>query len=274
MNTNILVIGGTGKTGRRVVEQLKNKGIKPRIGSRNATPGFDWNDKSTWVKSLEGIERMYVTYYPDLAIPGAKEAIQSLTTLAKELGVKKVVLLSGKGEVEAEACEQIVANSGLEYTIVRASWFNQNWSESFFLDPILSGNVALPMSDVLIPYVDADDIAEVATEVLLNDNFNGEIIEVTGPELITFKDIVTTIGKVSKRELNFFPITLEQYVDGMRQMQLPEDVIWLIEYLFSHVLTNPNNQLISHDIERVLGRKATSFTKYAEETVKTGVWNP
>lgn len=274
MNTNILVIGGTGKTGRRVVEQLKNKGIKPRIGSRNATPSFDWNDKSTWVKSLEGIERMYVTYYPDLAIPGAKEAIQSLTTLAKELGVKKVVLLSGKGEVEAETCEQIVANSGLEYTIVRASWFNQNWSESFFLDPILSGNVALPMSDVLIPYVDADDIAEVATEVLLNDNFNGEIIEVTGPELITFKDIVTTIGKVSKRELNFFPITLEQYVDGMRQMQLPEDVIWLIEYLFSHVLTNPNNQLISHDIERVLGRKATSFTKYAEETVKTGVWNP
>ncbi len=274
MNTNILVIGGTGKTGRRVVEQLKNKGIEPRIGSRNVTPGFDWNDKSTWVKSLEGIERMYVTYYPDLAIPGAKEAIQSLTTLAKELGVKKVVLLSGKGEVEAEACEQIVANSGLEYTIVRASWFNQNWSESFFLDPILSGNVALPMSDVLIPYVDADDIAEVATEVLLNDNFNGEIIEVTGPELITFKNIVTTIGKVSKRELNFFPITLEQYVDGMRQMQLPEDVIWLIEYLFSHVLTNPNNQLISHDIERVLGRKATSFTKYAEETVKTGVWNP
>ncbi|TCP28127.1 uncharacterized protein YbjT (DUF2867 family) [Tenacibaculum skagerrakense] len=274
MNTTILVIGGTGKTGRRVVEQLKNKGIEPRIGSRNATPSFDWNDKNTWVKSLEGIERMYVTYYPDLAIPGAKESIESLTTLAKELGVKKVVLLSGKGEVEAEACEQIVANSGLDYTIVRASWFNQNWSESFFLDSILSGNVALPMSDVLIPYVDADDIAEVATEVLLNDDFNGEIIEVTGPELITFKDIIATIGNVSKRELNFLPITLDQYVAGMRQMQLPEDVIWLIEYLFSHVLTNPNNQLISHDIERVLGRKATSFTKYAEETVKTGVWNP
>jgi len=274
MNTNILVIGGTGKTGRRVVEQLKNKGIEPRIGARSAATGFDWNDKSTWEKTLEGIERMYVTYYPDLAIPGAKEAIESLTILAKELDVKKVVLLSGKGEVEAEACEQIVANSGLNYTIVRASWFNQNWSESFFLEPILSGNVALPMSDILIPYVDADDIAEVATEVLLNDDFNGEIIEVTGPELITFKDIVTTISNVSKRELNFLPITLEQYVDGMRQMQLPEDVIWLIEYLFSHVLTNPNNQLISHDIERVLGRKARTFTEYAVETVKTGVWNP
>ena len=132
---NILVIGGTGKTGRRVVEQLKNKGIEPRIGSRNASPSFDWDNKDTWIEILSGIEKMYVTYYPDLAVPGAKEAIESLTYLAKELGVKKMVLLSGKGETEAEACEKIAMNSGMDYTIVRASWFNQNWSESFFLDP-------------------------------------------------------------------------------------------------------------------------------------------
>ena len=151
---NILIIGGTGKTGRRVAEQLKKKGIEPRIGSRNALPSFDWDNKETWVKSLAGIEKMYVTYYPDLAVPGAKEAIESLTYLAKELGVKKMVLLSGKGETEAEACEAIVMNSGINYTIVRASWFNQNWSESFFLDPVISGEVALPMSDILIPFVD------------------------------------------------------------------------------------------------------------------------
>ncbi|MGC6432181.1 MAG: SDR family oxidoreductase [Jejuia sp.] len=273
MKSNILVIGGTGKTGRRVVEQLQNKGIEPRIGSRNASPSFDWDNKDTWVNALEGIERVYVTYYPDLAVPGAKEAIQSLTYLAKELGVKKMVLLSGKGETEAEACEKIVMNSGINYTIVRASWFNQNWSESFFLEPILSGEVALPMGDVLIPFVDANDIAEVATTVLLDDSYNGEIIEVTGPELITFKDIINMISKTSDRQLNFYDITLEQYVEGMKQMQIPGDVVWLIEYLFSHVLTNPNNQLVVHDIERVLGRKAKPFLEYAQETVKTGVWN-
>ncbi|CAL2079004.1 NAD(P)H-binding protein [Tenacibaculum sp. 190524A05c] len=273
MNTNILVIGGTGKTGRRVVEQLKNKGIEPRIGARSAATAFDWNDKSTWEKTLEGIERMYVTYYPDLAVPGAKEAVESLTYLAKELGVKKMVLLSGKGEAEAEACEAIVANSGLDYTIVRASWFNQNWSESFFLDSILSGDVALPMSDILIPFVDANDIAEVASEVLMNDNYNGQIVEVTGPELITFKDVVSTIGLATHKKFNFHEITLEQYLDGMRKAQIPADVVWLIEYLFSNVLTNPNNQLISTDIEKVLGRKAKTFTEYAVETAKTGVWN-
>ncbi|PIA77674.1 NmrA family transcriptional regulator [Gaetbulibacter sp. 4G1] len=273
MKTNILVIGGTGKTGRRVVEQLQNKGIEPRVGSRSATPSFDWDNKDTWVEALNGIEKMYVTYYPDLAVPGAKEAIQSLTYLAKELGVKKMVLLSGKGETEAEACEKIVIDSGMNYTIVRASWFNQNWSESFFLEPILSGEVALPMSDVLIPFVDANDIAEVAATVLLDDSYNGEIIEVTGPELITFKDIVDIISKTSNRSLNFYDITLEQYIDGMKQMQIPNDVVWLIEYLFSHVLTNPKNQLVVNDIERVLGRKAKTFLEYAQETAKTGIWS-
>lgn len=273
MKTNILVIGGTGKTGRRVVAQLQNKGIEPKIGSRNASPSFDWDNKDTWVEALSGIERMYITYYPDLAVPGAKEAIDSLTYLAKELGVKKMVLLSGKGEVEAEACEKIVMDSGIDYTIVRASWFNQNWSESFFLEPILSGEVALPMSDVLIPFVDANDIAEVAATVLLDDSYNGEIIEVTGPELITFKDIVYIISKASNRSLHFYDITLDQYIHGMKEMQIPTDVVWLIEYLFSHVLTNPNNQLVVNDIERVLGRKAKTFLEYAEETARTGIWN-
>ncbi len=273
MNSNILIIGGTGKTGRRVVEQLQKKGIQPRIGSRQATPSFDWDDKNTWIESLKGIEKMYITYYPDLAVPGAKEAIESLTYLAKELGVKKIVLLSGKGEVEAEACEAIVKNSGVEYTIVRASWFNQNWSESFFLDPILSEEVALPMSNVLIPFVDANDIAEVAATVLLDNDYNGKTIEVTGPELITFKDIIHTISTVTNRNLTFHEITLEQYIESMRQMQLPEDVIWLIEYLFSNVLTNPNNQKISNDIEQVLGRKARTFLEYARETAETEVWS-
>ena len=113
----------------------------------------------------------------------------------------------------------------------------------------------------------------MAATVLLDDTYNGEIIELTGPELITFKDIVNIISRVSNRKLNFYDITLEQYVEGMKQMQIPDDVVWLIEYLFSHVLTNPKNQLVVNDIERVLGRKAKPFAEYAQETAKTGVWN-
>ena len=163
---NILVIGGTGKTGRRVVESLNNQNHHVRVGSRSSYPPFDWDDPSTYAAALHGMDRAYIVYYPDLAVPGAKEAITTLTEVALKEGLEKVVLLSGKGETEAEACEEIVANSGLNYTLVRASWFNQNFSESFFLEPILAGHVALPMSEIQIPFVDVNDIADVVVKVL------------------------------------------------------------------------------------------------------------
>ena len=164
--TNYLVIVGTGKTGRKVVEGLQKAGQSVRIGSRNATPSFQWGDPTTWLAALEGIDRMYVVYYPDLAVPGAYEAISGLMEEAKKAGVEKVVLLSGKGETEAERCEQVVARSGMDYTLVRASWFSQNFSEYFFLDPILAGHVALPMADAQIPFVDTTDIADVVLAAL------------------------------------------------------------------------------------------------------------
>src|SRR6056297_4343210 len=143
MKNNYIIIGGTGKTGRKVVSNLREMKQTVTVGSRNGIPPFRWEDPSTWSKALEGIDKMYIVYYPDLAVPGAYEAIQKLTEVAKSAGVQKGVLLSGKGEQEAERCEQLIANSGMDYTLVRASWFSQNFSESFFIDPVLSGEVAL-----------------------------------------------------------------------------------------------------------------------------------
>ena len=271
--TNYLVIGGTGKTGRKVVEGLRKAGQSVRIGSRSATPSFQWGDPTTWPAVLEGIDRMYVVYYPDLAVPGAYEAISGLMEEAKKAGVEKVVLLSGKGETEAERCEQVVAKSGMNYTLVRASWFSQNFSEYFFLEPILAGHVALPMADAQIPFVDTTDIADVVLEALQDDAHNGKTYEITGPETLSFEEAVKVIGESSGREIAFQSITLEQYTEGMKAAGVPDDVVWLIGYLFQHVLTKAENQYVSHDIEKVLGRKATSFTKFAQEAAKTGVWN-
>ena len=183
---NILVLGGKGKTGRRVANRLVKKGQTVRIGSRSENPSFDWEDPWTWKGALQGMESVYITFQPDLAVPGAKEAIEGFTNLAVESGIRKVVLLSGKGEQEAEECERIVMNSGLDWTIVRASWFNQNFSESFFLDPILAGHVALPKNEAQVPYVDANDIADVVVASLLDDKHNSEIYELTGPRTLTF----------------------------------------------------------------------------------------
>ncbi|MEZ5024257.1 MAG: hypothetical protein R2728_13530 [Chitinophagales bacterium] len=127
MKSKILVIGGTGKTGRKVAQKLQELGQTVRIGSRQYQPAFDWEDETTWEKALEGMDKMYITHQPDLAVPGALEAIEVLTKLARKSGIKKMVLLSGKGEKIAELCEQVVINSGIDYTIVRASWFNQKF---------------------------------------------------------------------------------------------------------------------------------------------------
>lgn len=274
MKSNILVIGGTGKTGRKVVQKLQALNQNVRIGSRNTDPSFDWQNRNTWPAALEGMEKMYVTFQPDLAVPGALDAIEALTKQAKRSGIKKMVLLSGKGEREAELCEQVVIHSGIDYIIIRASWFNQNFSESFFLDPILAGHVALPQAEARVPYVDTDDIAEVAVEVLMNEKHNGQIYQLTGPRLLTFADVMKEIADATNRMIDFTPISLSAYTKMLEEFQVPADYIWLINYLFSEVLAAEGNDAITNDIENILGRQPKDFSKYVQETVKTGVWNP
>jgi len=273
MKNNILVIGGTGKTGRKVVQRLNALQQNVRVGSRNANPSFDWEKPDTWSAAMEGMEKMYVTFQPDLAVPGALEAIEALTKQAKHSGIKKIVLLSGKGEREAELCEQVVINSAIDHTIIRASWFNQNFSESFFLDPIIAGHVALPQAEAKVPYVDTDDIADVAVEVLMNDKHNGQIYELTGPELLTFPEVISEIAHATGRTIEFTPISLIAYTKMLEDFGVPSDYIWLINYLFTEVLAAKENEVITKDIEKVLGRQPKSFSEYVKETVATGVWN-
>jgi uncharacterized protein YbjT (DUF2867 family) len=270
---NILVLGGKGKTGRRVTNRLIKLGYNVRIGSRTENPAFDWGNPDSWPLALEGMDMVYITFQPDLAVPGALKAIKGFTAEAVKADLKKLVLLSGKGEKEAELCEQVVMNAGVDWTIVRASWFNQNFSESFFLDPILAGHVALPKNEALVPYVDVDDIADVVVAVLLSDVHNAKIYQLTGPRTLTFEQVTKEISKATGRDIQFEPITMDQYTSRLKEYQLPDDYIWLINYLFTEVLTE-SNSVVTNDVERVLGRKAKDFSEYTRDTATSRVWNP
>lgn len=270
---NILVIGGTGKTGSRVAENLTKQGHNVRVVGRRTVPAFDWEHPETYDAALIDIDRAYIVYYPDLAVPGAREAIGVLTEKALKAGLEKVVLLSGKGEKEAEACEEIVANSGLNYTLVRASWFNQNFSEGAFLESVLNGVVAMPMPEARIPFVDANDIADVVSKVLVDDSYNGQTITVTGPEKLTFKEVTGIMAEASGKDIAYVPISIDAFKEGMREAGLPDDYVWLFGYLFKEVLGNPENQDISDDVAKVLGRPAISFESYARKVAESGLWN-
>ena len=266
-----LVLGGTGKTGRRVAERLKAMGRDVRIGSRSRVPSFDWDNEKSWEASLKGVTAVYITYAPDLAMPGAKDAIQAFVDLAKRRGVKRLVLLSGRGEEEAQACERIVIAAGLEWTIVRASWFNQNFSEGAFVDMVLSGVITLPAGDQVEPFVDVDDIADVAAAALTEDHHHGQVYEVTGPRLMTLADVAADLSRATGREITYVDVPHDGFVAEVAASGAPKDVVWMLDYLFSTVLDGRNAPL-TDGIQRALGRPPKDFADYARDVAATGVW--
>lgn len=266
-----LVLGGTGKTGRRVAERLASRGVTTRIASRSASPSFDWNDQNTWDRVLDGVNAAYITYAPDLAIPGATEAIQTFVDKAVEQGVQRLVLLSGRGEEEAQRCERIVQEAGVDWTVVRASWFTQNFSEGEFLGMVLDGAITLPAADVAEPFVDADDIADVAVAALTEDGHNGEIYEVTGPRMLTFAEVAKEISRAAGREVQFIRISKEAFAGAITESGAPQEIAWLLNYLFDTVLDG-RNAYVCDGVRRALGREPTDFADYARRIAASGVW--
>jgi uncharacterized protein YbjT (DUF2867 family) len=268
----ILVLGATGKTGRRIVERLQARGVPTRIGSRSAQPPFDWEDRATWAPALRGVCALYITYYPDLAVPGAPDAVGVLARMAAEHGVQRLVLLSGRGEEEAQRSEEIVKQAGIEWTILRSSWFDQNFSEGFLLDSVLSGAVALPVGGVREPFVHADDLADIAVAALTEDGHGGRLYEVTGPRLMTFGEAVAEIAQAAGRDVRFDTVPMGAFTAELDRAGMSTDEVWLVNYLFSEVLDGRNESL-SDGVQRALGREPRDFSDYVAATAPTGVWN-
>jgi uncharacterized protein YbjT (DUF2867 family) len=270
-NKEILVLGGSGKTGRRIVERLQARHIPVRVGSRTAEPPFNWEDPSTWAPALLGATSAYISFFPDLAVPGAPEAIAAFTAQALDCGTRRLVLLSGRGEEEAQRAEQILQDSGADWTIVRCSWFMQNFSESFFLESVLAGEVALPVGNIPEPFVDAEDIADVAVAALTEDGHVGQLYELTGPRILSFEQAIAEIGQAAGRELHFKTVSMEAFAQALTAQGNPTDIVDFLGYLFSEVLDGRNAHL-TDGVERALGRKPRDFAEFARQTASTGIW--
>jgi len=266
-----LILCSSGKTGKRVVDRFRSAELTFRAGSRTSEIPFDWYDSATWQKALQGISSVYVVFYPDLAVPGATEIITNFTQSAKSCGVEHLVLLSGRGEEEAQTCEKIVMNSTVDWTIVRASWFAQNFSESFFLDDIIRGQVVLPFGDIKEPFIDADDIADIVFEALTDEKHKNQVYEITGSKLLTFREAILEIGEATNRKIDFQQVSMDDYVRLLTEAEVPHDYIALLKYLFTEVLDGRNSQ-ITDGVKRVLDREPHDFAEYARDTAATGIW--
>ncbi|MCR5883775.1 NAD(P)H-binding protein [Rhizobacter sp. J219] len=267
----ILVTGATGKTGSRIAARLRAMGVPVRAGSRSATPAFDWEAPTTWRAALEGVRAAYVSYQPDLAVPTALATVTAFFTLARELGVNTLVLLSGRGEREAEQAEDALRASGVDWTILRAAWFAQNFSEGLMLDPLLQGELALPVAEVREPFIDVEDIAEIAVQALTTDRHRQQLYEVTGPRSMSFAQAVHEIAQASGQPLRYTPVPNEAYRAALTAAQTPPAMTDLVMYLFETLLDG-RNERVTDGVQRALGRPARDFSEFARKAAAAGAW--
>ncbi|MBB3676406.1 NmrA family NAD(P)-binding protein [Modestobacter versicolor] len=270
-----LVTGGTGTTGSRIVQRLQARGEQVRVASRSSECVLDWADPATWDPALRGVTGVYLAYAPDLAVPGADATVAAFTRRAAAAGVQRVVLLSGRGEPGAQraeqAVQQVARGTGLACTVLRCSWFAQNFSEGQFAEAVAAGELALPVGDVVEPFLDADDIADAAVLALLDDGHAGRTYELTGPRALSFADVVREISAARGRPVVFRSVPLAAFRAELAGHGVPDDVLDLLAHLFTEVLDGRNSRP-TDGVQQVLGRPAGELADHVRRAATAGCW--
>ena len=266
----ILVIGATGKTGSRVARRLEDRGLPLRRGSRRSEIPFDWEEPATWAPALRGVARAYVTYFPDLAFPGAVGKLEAFTRVAAASGLDRIVLLSGRGEHHARLGEEVVRASGIPFTIVRAAWFAQNFSEGYLRDPILAGVLPMPGGVIADPIIDIDDIADVAVAALTEEGHTGQLYEVTGPRLMTFAEMAGALSEATGRTIRHVPITFEDFHANVAASG--GDFVADVFTAIARETLDGRNAHTTDGVEHALGRKPRDFSAFASAAASSGAW--
>ncbi|WP_212817633.1 NAD(P)H-binding protein [Polymorphospora rubra] len=270
-NTPITVIGGTGKTGRRVVAQLRRAGHEPRAASRSAATRFDWTDRDTWPAAVEGAGAVYVTPYD----PGDGDLLKAFTDVAVHAGVRRLVLLSAREWVDihdtaALAREDAVRDCGADWTILRPTWFAQNFSEEpFFSDGVRAGELAHGTGDGRHPFVDVEDIAAVAVAALTGEGHGGRTYDLSGPRALTVAEALAEISTAADRPIRPVPLPLQAYREHLTGLGYPQEAAAGVAGL-SALIRDGDDAYVSDGVWRALGRPARDFADYVAATDWTG----
>ncbi|MFH8791834.1 NmrA family NAD(P)-binding protein [Streptomyces sp. NPDC017941] len=269
----VLVTGATGRVGSRVAEAARAAGHGVRAAARSGPVLFDWSDPATWADALRGADAAFLAHQPDVGAPGAAGAVGAFARRAGELGVRHLVLLSARGEHQALATEDALAGAGVRWTVVRAAWFAQNFSEGPLADGMReSGELVFPGGEVLEPFVDVRDIADVVLAVLgAGERYAGRVLEVSGGRLLSFRDAVAEISRAGGRELSYVPVPAAEYGAALRGFGVPEGEVAFLVELFETNLDG-RNAYVSDGVREVLGRGPREFVDFVHEAVTAGTW--
>lgn len=267
----MVVTGASGRTGSRVARSARAAGLTVRAASR--AQGFDWADRSTWADVLRGADAAYVVYPSDIGAPGAAEAVGALSRQAVAAGVRRLVLLSSRGQDRARDAEETLHASGADWTVVRAAWFAQNFSEGPLVEELrLSGELVFPAGEVREPFVDVRDIGDVVAAVLApGDRYVGQTVTVSGPRLLTFGEAVAEIARATGRELTYRAVSAKEYGERLAGFGVPEAEVGALVEAFEQLLDG-RNAYLSDGVRQVLGRAPRDFTEFARDAAAAGTW--
>ena len=276
MTHTILVTAASSKTSRKVVERCERGGMHVRAVSRSTEIPFDWTDSKTWAPALANTDAAYIVIPPELAFADVSAILKDFVTLCEQYQLKHLVYLSGRGEDTSAEYEAPILSSVIPATVIRASWFAQNFESGFFYDAIKSGELVVPETNATEAFIDTTDIAEIVFNVfsqsINNSRHDNAIYEVTGGELLSFQDVAQIFTEKLNRTVQCIQVPLEAYLAEMKTMGLPEIEIELVGLLFGELLDG-RNECTTNDVKKLLGREPTSFSHYVDGMVSTGLWN-
>ncbi|MCP3011936.1 NAD(P)H-binding protein [Nocardiopsis dassonvillei] len=274
-NDTTLVLGATGKTGRRVAARLRLRGTRVRTASRSSRTRFDWSDPDGWDAALRGATAVYVV---PPAVPGP---VHEFVARAEEAGVRRLVLLSGHGSdtwgdsafgLDMRSAEEAVRGSALEWTVLRPSNFDQNFDEDLFHAPLVAGELALPAGAVPEPFIDLEDVADVAAAVLTETGRHaGRIYELTGPRALTFGEATELISRASGLPIAYKQVSPDEYVASLVEEGWGEGDARHVAEMF--VLMERGGLAETTDgVATVLGRAPRTFEDYVVRAAAAGAW--
>jgi uncharacterized protein YbjT (DUF2867 family) len=266
-----LILGGTGKVGRRLTHSLARAGHAPRPASRNLTTRFDWWDYSTWPGALANAEGVFIVG-PGSAADWSPR-LSDLLEAARSSGARRAVLLSARGveflpDGAVAMAERALRDGPLPWTILRPSHFSQNFTEAMFAPH--DGLISAPVGTGAEPFIDVADIADVAAAVLAG-GFDGETLDLSGPEAVSFPRAAEILAEASGTPVRFADESDANHVARLRAAGTPEGYIrWRMAMLGG--IRRGADAYLSDGVQRVLGRSPAGLRDWALREVPSSAW--
>ena len=275
----ILVTGATGTIGSSTVKALKAKGARFKVAVRSPekardlgveTVAFDWDKPETFGPALQGVEKLFMlTPTTDKQDEHAK----SLVDAAKKAGVKHIVKLSVIGADNEPgimfgrahlAGEKAIKASGIAWTMLRPTFFSENFITFYGVDPKKDSTVYLPHGQGKTVWVDPRDVGEVAAAVLTTPGHEGKTYELTGPEALDNHQVLAIFSQALGHKYNYVDVPEAAAIKGMTDMGMPKAMVDGMMEL-NNIIKQGWAAAPGNGVKEVLGRPARTVKDFATD---------